>query len=186
MPHRIGLDNIHLDKNWWWCDEYCPHHVCIEKSTCDIDTRPCSLLEHARLSINCKSGESRLVVVVECSPHKAKLPQITNRLLCLYSSWMSLPCCCDCVNGFSTKTIWHGSGHLPRLFHLTTREGSASSIAIFYKKFSISLYMDSSHRSLIAPWEDATDFGVTGMLLALITTLDFLSLACCLLCFETS
>ena len=74
-------------------------------------------LEHARLSINRKSAASRLVVVVECSPHVAKLPQITIRLLCLYSSWMSLPCCCDCVSGLRTKTIWHGSGHSPLLFH---------------------------------------------------------------------
>ena len=46
---------------------------------------------------------------------------------------------------------------------------------MFCKKFSISLYMDTSHLSRIAPCEDATAFGVTGMLLALITTLDFLS-----------
>ena len=131
--------------------------------------------EHDRLSINRKSGASRLVVVVECSPHEAKLPQITNRLLCLYSAWTSSPICCDCVSGFNTKTIWHGSGHRPKLFHMTTRDGSASSIAMFCKKFSISLYMDTSHRSRIAPCEDATAFGVTGMLLALITTLDFLS-----------
>ena len=63
-------------------------------------------LEHARLSINRKSGASKLVVVVECSPHVAKFPQITNRLLCLYSSWTSFPCCCDCVSGLRTNTIW--------------------------------------------------------------------------------
>ena len=40
---------------------------------------------------------------------------------------------------------------------------------------SQSLYVDTSHLSRIAPCEDATAFGVTGMLLALITTLDFLS-----------
>ena len=57
--------------------------------------------EHDRLSINRKSGASRLVVVVECS-HEAKLPQITNRLLCLYSAWTSSPTCWDCVNGFNT------------------------------------------------------------------------------------
>ena len=34
-----------------------------------------SLHEHDRLSINRKSGASKLVVVVECSPHEAKLPQ---------------------------------------------------------------------------------------------------------------
>ena len=43
------------------------------------------------------------------------------------------------------------------------------------KKFSKSLYMDASHLARIAPCEDATAFGVTGMLLVLITTLDFLS-----------
>ena len=45
-----------------------------------------SMLDHvvscalAKLSINCKSGASRLVVVVERSPHAAKLPPITSRL----------------------------------------------------------------------------------------------------------
>ena len=45
-----------------------------------------SILEHvvscelAKLSINRKNGTSRLVVVVECSPHAAKLPQITRLL----------------------------------------------------------------------------------------------------------
>ena len=39
--------------------------------------------EHVRLSINRKSGASRFVVAVECSPHTAKLPHMTNRLLCL-------------------------------------------------------------------------------------------------------
>ena len=46
---------------------------------------------------------------------------------------------------------------------------------MFCEKFSLSLYMGTSYRSRIAPCEDATAFGVTGMLLALITTLDFLS-----------
>ena len=35
----------------------------------------------AKLSTNRKSGASKLVVVVECSPHAAKSPQITSRLL---------------------------------------------------------------------------------------------------------
>ena len=35
----------------------------------------------AKLSINRKTGAYRLVVVVERSPHAAKLPQITGRLL---------------------------------------------------------------------------------------------------------
>ena len=95
--------------------------------------------EHARLSINRKSGASRLVVVVGCSPHAAKLPHITNRVLCLKSCWTSSSVCCAWVSGLRTKTIWHGRGHLPRFFHLTTKEGSASWIAIFCKKFSISL-----------------------------------------------
>ena len=48
---------------------------------------------------------------------------------------------------------------------------------MFCKKFSISLYMDTSHLSRITPWEDATAFRVTGILLFLMTTLDFLSAA---------
>ena len=35
--------------------------------------------------------------------------------------------------------------------------------------------MDTSHLSRISPWEDATAFGVTGILLVLIVKLDFLS-----------
>ena len=31
----------------------------------------------AKLSINCKSGASKLVCVVECSPHEVKLEQLT-------------------------------------------------------------------------------------------------------------
>ena len=37
--------------------------------------------------------------------------------------------------------------------------------------------VDTSHRSRIAPWEDATASGVTGIIFALMTTLDFLSTA---------
>ena len=39
--------------------------------------------EHVGLSINRKSGASRFVVVVVCFPHAAKLPHVTNQLLCL-------------------------------------------------------------------------------------------------------
>ena len=40
--------------------------------------------EHARLlSINRNSGASRFVVAVECSPPAAKLPHMTNRIVCL-------------------------------------------------------------------------------------------------------
>ena len=38
--------------------------------------------EHVNVSINRKSGGSSFVVVVECSPHAAKLPHMINRLSC--------------------------------------------------------------------------------------------------------
>ena len=43
------------------------------------------------------------------------------------------------------------------------------------KKFSISLYIDKSHFSLIGPIDAANVLGVTGMLLALMVKFDFLS-----------
>ena len=60
------------------------HEVCVKESTRDVYAGPCRILCIAKLSINLKSGASRLVVVVECSPHVAKLPQITS-LFCACS-----------------------------------------------------------------------------------------------------
>ena len=85
MPDGVGLDDVHFTKigggvartvSFSWISAFRKALVM-------------SMLDHVasgeldRLSINRKSGASRFVVAVECSPHAAKLPHITNLLLYL-------------------------------------------------------------------------------------------------------
>ena len=85
LPHGVGLDYIHLDQDWRGVSST----VSCSPISAFKNELVISMLDHVvsgdqvRLSINRKSGASRLVVAVECPPHAAKLPHITNQDLFL-------------------------------------------------------------------------------------------------------